>query len=264
MFQLDTPHTELLDLEDLYMPNIAEPAAKTIGTPNYQHPAGKDTWRSAGDRYATAVLASEVLLLSDVGKARCATDTGYYGGNRTVDEARQRFDEAQQWFQREAPEFGEALEAAWKSDSLLKCPRIAALRDSLDSVPAGEVVRVFTPSNIEEEPKIKWEKFPSKAADEAPVVWVQPTSENVEPPRLAWQAAHVQKSSRRALWVTIAIVALLILLFFLWPHMAHGSTSIQSLTTPSTHQHTSFGSLRMLRSKSFAALLVIFVEPIPR
>src|SRR5271165_4813868 len=31
MFQLDTPHTELLDLEDLYMPNIAEPAAKTIG-----------------------------------------------------------------------------------------------------------------------------------------------------------------------------------------------------------------------------------------
>ena len=229
IFQSSKQATELLDLEDVYMPGAVKPLQPTNGTPNYQHQAGKITWCLYGDRYAGAVLASEILLLSDPSAARRATDTGYFAGNCTSPEARQRFDEAQRWFQREAPAFGELFHFTWWADSLENCPPIADLKAAAAKVPAGGRVQVFTPSVPECEPEtvtppkpltfqpdavhVAWE--PIAPAGKQLFEWVQ-----AAPPAGTFRQPAprpvVAKPSSRRKSMGVALLVAFILLFLMW------------------------------------------------
>ena len=54
---------QLLDLENIYQPNVPMPPRVSQGTPGYQHRALDATgqWRAAGDRFAGAILLAEML-----------------------------------------------------------------------------------------------------------------------------------------------------------------------------------------------------------
>jgi hypothetical protein len=139
MFRRPSNQTELLDLEDVYMVGAQEPEQihKTFGTPNYQHARKQDTWRPTGDRYAAAVLASEILVLSNDDIARSVTEIGAYQGNFESPEAHQRFEGASRWLAREAPTFSSMLQRAWMAKSLDECPSISELEQSISELQQG-------------------------------------------------------------------------------------------------------------------------------
>lgn len=63
----DFKRVELLDIENLYMPNAPMPARRSLGSPGYQH-RGLDRrgqWRAEGDRFAGAILLTEMLVWWD-------------------------------------------------------------------------------------------------------------------------------------------------------------------------------------------------------
>ncbi|MEO7003180.1 MAG: hypothetical protein ABI068_15310, partial [Ktedonobacterales bacterium] len=57
----------LLDVETLYMLNTPTPRFKRLGTPGYQHPRldARGQWRPEGDRFAGAILLTEMLTWWD-------------------------------------------------------------------------------------------------------------------------------------------------------------------------------------------------------
>jgi hypothetical protein len=186
IFRAASRPTELLDLEDVYMPGAKQPSQTTPGTPNYQHAAKKPTWCPEGDRYATAVLASEILLLSDATSARKATDSGFFGGHREAADACERYEEAQRWFQTQAPTFGELFHVTWFATSLDRCPPISALLDAASKLSTGSRVQVFTPPSKPEDGQ----------TDATPPVQVRAG----DPVQVSWEPIR-QKHEPNVIWV---------------------------------------------------------------
>ena len=64
-----------------YMSDAAAPDGSK-GTFGYAHPSADDgvsLWGPSGDRYAAAILATEILVLADRGLASLATEEGFFG-----------------------------------------------------------------------------------------------------------------------------------------------------------------------------------------
>jgi serine/threonine protein kinase len=133
--------TQLLDLEDMYLPSGPEPEPKATGTPGYDHPSGIHTWRPSGDRYAAAVLSAELLLMSADEFAREAVSNGFFLGNRGQAVARGRFSEAEPFLKQVAPGFAMLFTEAWTSDTLDSCPQINRLNAAL----SRDLARVVSP-----------------------------------------------------------------------------------------------------------------------
>src|ERR1019366_2887717 len=146
--------TQLIDLEDMYLPQAPKPVNLHHGTPGYSHPAETITWRPSGDRYATAVLTAELLLTSHDTLARMASSSGFFTDNRRNPDAQLRFRQAEPYLGEVAPGFSKLFAQVWESTSLDACPKI---RDLLESVnrDAGRVVSplirtpVITPAPAE-------------------------------------------------------------------------------------------------------------------
>jgi hypothetical protein len=145
---------QLLDLEDIYVPGIPQPPVRNTGTAGYRHPSadgGQTTWCQEGDRFATAVMAAEMLILSNPVLGRQSSDTGYFGGDHTTAVGAQRFDAAYPFLRSTAPEFAEVFHAAWLSASLDRCPPASALHKALASAPA--------PKQSVQVPGVEWGAF---------------------------------------------------------------------------------------------------------
>ena len=140
IFRTQTPQTDtqLLDLEDLYTPNTPAPAKQNIGKTGYQHQSyekhGKTLWCSEGDRYASAVLAAELLVMTDPRLAVQADDSGYFAGNCRDPESQTRFDAAHKYLQSLAPDFAKVFKDSWWEEKLESCPRIGDLRSAIGKV----------------------------------------------------------------------------------------------------------------------------------
>lgn len=150
---------ELIDLEDMYFPNLQKPAVVNGGSPGYRHRAGQDLWRAEGDRYAGAVLAAELLILGNRDLSPLVTSEGFFRANATVDDARHRYVRAADWLRQVAPEFATLFAASWNSNRLEACPRLSQLRDAVPArvpeVTRSQVAR----SEVPEIDGVKWEPW---------------------------------------------------------------------------------------------------------
>ena len=130
----DAIDVQLLDLEDLYVPGASPPKEQNKGSAGYNHPnadLGQSTWCKEGDRYATAVLACEMLLAADPMLSSRASDTGFFGGNRTSKSGCEMFEEAYPYLQTKSPTFAPLFNRAWNSKALSDCP---TARDLLSAI----------------------------------------------------------------------------------------------------------------------------------
>ena len=59
----DYKQIQLLDLEGMYVPGLPVPKKRSRGTPGYQHssPGSRGQWCPEGDRFAGAILLTEML-----------------------------------------------------------------------------------------------------------------------------------------------------------------------------------------------------------
>jgi len=141
---LNTLGVQLLDLEDIYVAGIAEPDVKNMGSSGYQHPsaeAGKSTWCAEGDRYATAVMAAEMLLFANPDTESFSSDSGLFGGDRNTSTGTQRFNATFPYLQSVAPHFAELFRSAWMSETLDACPLASQLSQAIAKVPLPPTFR---------------------------------------------------------------------------------------------------------------------------
>lgn len=63
MYSPDFKQVQLLDLEGFYLPDLPRPARVSRGSPGYQHrkPGRQGQWTYCGDRFAAAILLTEML-----------------------------------------------------------------------------------------------------------------------------------------------------------------------------------------------------------
>jgi hypothetical protein len=173
MVQLDPVDVQLLDLEDMYTPGALPPVELNKGSQGYRHRSGDEgetSWRAEGDRYAAAVLAAEMLVLTNLELARKATEEGFFTDHRGAPQGMSRFREAQAWLENTAPEFAVVFERSWFAESLEGCPTISDLRGPIkelaNSMPSEPIVTagrsttrpVSTPS-AGSHPPVVWESF---------------------------------------------------------------------------------------------------------
>jgi len=229
------PDVQLIDLEDMYLPGAPAPSEDYTGSPGYRHRSGDQgatTWRREGDRYATAVMAAEMLVLTNRKLARLATDTGYFASHCQDDDGAKRFDSAQGILANSAPGFARLFKQAWFSESLSDCPKIVDLRASLDETPAKPAIRIT--STLPKTPGVTWSALDGARADATvPVDIPEPISyrsQKAQAPAGFWGNAPqperkvepnitsppVQQTQPQSkLWVIVlAIVALI--LFLVW------------------------------------------------
>jgi hypothetical protein len=209
MVKVEDGDVQLLDLEDLCTPDSVAPKDRITGQTGYIHPsahldeqsgsASFTTWCREGDRYATAVLATEMLVLSQPQLAANASDTGFFGGDRTSSLAAKRCADALPFLRSVCPAFADLFEKAWTSETLAACPTVAELRDGIPrrqsapnpippvprrrwwwwrSTPRHSAVPSIAPRDVRPQPE------PSTAADlpAGGVTWDHPGTEPDRPP----------------------------------------------------------------------------------
>ncbi|HSU17514.1 hypothetical protein [Longimicrobium sp.] len=127
---VDSPAVQLLDLEDMYLPGSPAPGPKRAGSPDYRHRARQSVFCAEGDRFATALLAAEILLLAEPTFTPLASDTGMFG-SPDDGSADQRYAETRPWLAHAAPEFAEVFARAWSAPSLQECPTVSDLHNAV-------------------------------------------------------------------------------------------------------------------------------------
>jgi hypothetical protein len=237
MFETVQIDTQLLDLEDLYGPSASRPARENTGQDGYRHQSadrGKTLWCAEGDRYASAVMAAEILIMSEPSLARGASDTGYFAGNCKSPESQKRYERASDYLRSLAPDFAEVFKDSWWQDSLERCPKIAELRaaastakvtqtisDATDAWFSGSEIRPRaarpgrrTPPRVPYSPPASAPSPPPSAGQG--FGWGIPEG---QAPSLKRPAAPASKPNSRA-WAIIAVA--LFLLFLVWAAAENG------------------------------------------
>ncbi|MDN4526482.1 tetratricopeptide repeat protein [Fictibacillus fluitans] len=130
---------ELIDIEELYAPELDEPKALPGGSPGYAANYVKDgIWSKEADRFAGAVLIAEMVSWhEDEVRSLKADDFSYFDTYEMQSES-ERYKKLKDVVGKTLGEKGEALfEQAWKSNSLQECPSFSqwyeAFPDSVKS-----------------------------------------------------------------------------------------------------------------------------------
>jgi serine/threonine protein kinase len=140
LVDLEQLSVELIDLEEMFGHGFPEPAQHNIGSAGYTHRAREGLWGEESDRFATTILASEMILLSHPELAQRADAGGGYFDNDEFGVPSPRFQAAHEYLSQVLPNFADAFARSWSSRSVRECPSAAELLASLDhdaaSVPA--------------------------------------------------------------------------------------------------------------------------------
>jgi serine/threonine protein kinase len=124
----------LIDVEDVYAPGFTPPGALPAGTEGYAHKVAPDgLWGPAADRFAGAVLISEMATWFSPRIREAADDEHYFGADEMqIDSS--RFQLMVATLNDVQPELGGLLEEAWASDVPEKCPQLHEWYDILNKV----------------------------------------------------------------------------------------------------------------------------------
>lgn len=134
MIDRDTQQIALLDLEDMYLPGAERPIDPSTGSAGYRHASmtnGASLWHAAGDRYAAAVLAAEILILAEPNLSRLATEQGFFADHYGTEIGRARYALAEPWLHLIAPGFLEVFRRSWHAATLESCPTLAQMGAAL-------------------------------------------------------------------------------------------------------------------------------------
>jgi formylglycine-generating enzyme required for sulfatase activity len=114
---------ELVDLEEMYGPDLVRPKSLPGGSSGYAHKtAPEGLWRDEADRFAGAVLLAEMLCWSDKRVRETAWGEGYFDPDEMQTNC-ERFHLIKSVFQeRWGDDLARSFDAVWFSDTLLTCP----------------------------------------------------------------------------------------------------------------------------------------------
>ena len=188
---LNTYNVELLDLEDMYIPGAEPPPFLNRGSTGYRHYTGDQgvtCWRPEGDRYAAAVLAAEILILSDRSLANSMTDDGFFTTHCKNHQGALRYNKAERLLKSIAPDFASVFDRSWRAASLQECPRISELRAGVIDL-AGQLIASAPPPPPPPNPGVRWEPLYGDKPAKSPRVYAPaPPRPTRDETIAAWEA----------------------------------------------------------------------------
>ncbi len=135
-----TQHAHLIDVEDLYAPGFAPPAALPAGTEGYAHrTASEGLWSPCADRFAGAVIMSEMLAWHSPEIRKKAEDEHYFSQDEMQQDS-PRYRLMRAVLEEVDPRLSELFERAWFSDRLEDCPRLKEWQEVISDVQHREQV----------------------------------------------------------------------------------------------------------------------------
>ncbi len=129
------PVVALVDVEQLYAPNLSPPDALLVGSPGYMPRFDRESlWSPLGDRFAGAVLLAEILGWYHPEVVQHGNEQSYFREEELHTES-DRFRALVQALEAWAPVFGELFRRAWFASSLQECPPFALWYDAFQGKP---------------------------------------------------------------------------------------------------------------------------------
>jgi len=117
---------ELVDVEQLYAPNLVPPDILPAGSPGYAHrTAAKGLWEAQADRFAGAVLIAEMLGWCDKRVCDAAWGESYFHSGELQQETERYQTLVAVLHERWGSEVTELFKRAWYSETLADCPTFA-------------------------------------------------------------------------------------------------------------------------------------------
>lgn len=137
MIDIDDERLQLIDLEDIFAPNFKRPNVAVKGKDGYQHSTllqveDSDQWCGEGDRFAGAVLISEILCWHDP-KIRSASDYEQYfiSKDDIQKDNSPRYQLMLEVLHETNEDAKQLFLQAWHSKSLLDCPPLVEWAECL-------------------------------------------------------------------------------------------------------------------------------------
>jgi hypothetical protein len=129
---------ELVDIEEMYAPNMPAPVETPIGQDGYQHTASRQhgQWHAEGDRFGAAILIAEMLGWTHPKIRQFSADEHYFASAEMQDATSTRFKLLYEVLsERFSSHIADLLRAAWHSRSLAECPPLAEWQSALAALP---------------------------------------------------------------------------------------------------------------------------------
>lgn len=142
----------LIDIEDLYVSDFEPPSALPAGTPGYDHhTASEGLWKATADRFAGAVLMSEMAAWH-VPEIRKEADEEHYFAANEMQQDSPRYQLMRDVLVDMHPILGELLDQAWYSGTLEDCPPLKAWYEVINDIfrqeQLSEVVSDWQPISV--------------------------------------------------------------------------------------------------------------------
>jgi tRNA A-37 threonylcarbamoyl transferase component Bud32/cell division septation protein DedD len=179
----EPPRVELVDIEDLYGPNLIRPSAMLSGTDGYAFKRNGRTldWAPEADRFAGAILLTELLIWHNDEARQKATDQSFFSQTELdMMEQSEPYRLAHQILRSDySSGLADLFERAWNVRFLSECPRLEEWFSAIEATlsPGG------IPSRLAEIPiqTTQTETTPSPIAH-SPIQWgpvtARPVSES--------------------------------------------------------------------------------------
>ena len=147
---------ELVDVEQLYAPDLVRPEAIPSGSLGYAHQTAREgLWHTKADRFAGAILIAEMLGWCDARVQIAAWGESYFDPN----ELQQDTGQYQNLMRALRDEWGDAvaklLERAWRSDTLDDCPTFGEWLITLPVNQPRVAINVQVPARPTTSPRVQ-------------------------------------------------------------------------------------------------------------
>lgn len=197
LIDANTLDINLIDVEDMYSPQLSKPSGVPHGTNGYNHRQARSDgqWRPEGDRFAAAIIIVEMLCWHNEQIRENATEDGTYFAPNEMQELNsakcQLICETLRKIDLLPSDLRERLahqfEQIWDSQTLAECPKMSSWLSLLEQAPRAPLGTRLTDSEIRW-PVIGWKELPSPERNAlSPVTsfthFSAPTSNSIRPVR---------------------------------------------------------------------------------
>lgn len=152
-FDWDNDRLVIIDIEDMFHTSLVRPSHlenAVGGTPNYRFSTQFTSWQSSADRFAGAIMISEILTLADDTCIQASADETYFNADDIAN---------REWNGIEIPRFktvyealndinakaSEHLKTCWNTTNEIdKLPKLSEWRDALGKPPETLIARLLS------------------------------------------------------------------------------------------------------------------------
>ena len=154
---------DLVDVEDFFGPEMPEPHSLPAGSQGYQHETSSNggQWNALGDRFAGALLISEMLGWAHPAvRTRCYSES--YFDPQEMQQNTTLFRVLRGVLRIHDNRLAKLFEQAWRSSKLEDCPSLKTWYDLLQNLPLDEPVATWQAvesSFYESKPQREWPRI---------------------------------------------------------------------------------------------------------